>query len=202
MTHEQVKRWIKPVATSQKASIERDFSLTGRNREVIELELKTAGKIVVKAEWRGTASSLALILNGPGQKQYYARKDGKSPLSLTFNVTSRLLSLGKTWKVSVVNFSSRAAARGKVQITYPGVRESVPQIRPKEEAIEKPVIKPIEKKKFIKVKYYEIQESQGLTAQQLEEIKIKLKEQRIEHAKTKIEKRLINVLKRSLNGVL
>jgi len=188
--HQQKVFQRKSVTAYQKATITREFDLKRGGREVISIEVETAGKIEARAEWSGTTQSLALLLNGPGQTQTYAREYGGSPLSLTFNVTSRLLSLGKTWKVSVVNFSSRASARGKVQITYPGVRESVPQIKPKEKAIEKPVIKPIEKKKFIKVKYYEIQESQGLTAQQLEEIKIKLKEQRIEHAKAKIEKRL------------
>lgn len=116
----QIKIQKKAITSFQIASIDREFNLRGKSREVIEFNVTKQGKIDVRAEWSGTARSLALILNGPGKVQAYARKDGRSPLRLTFEVTRTILSLGKKWKVSVVNFSSGTTAQGRVHLTYPG----------------------------------------------------------------------------------
>ncbi len=173
---------------SQKKEITRDFNITGRSREMVDFEVTTAGRIEARAEWSGTATSLALILNGPGMAQAYARKDGQSPLSLSFEVTGQHLSLGKMWKVTVANFSSSTAARGRVLITHPGAPGVSPYVTPKEK--EKEEIPEEKKEKSIKIKHYEIQQAQGFTAQQLEEIKAKLEEQKIEQTKAKMEKRI------------
>jgi hypothetical protein len=202
MTHEQVKRQIKPVTASQRASIDRDFNLTGRNREVVELEVRSTGKIDVKAEWRGTASSLALILNGPGQTQAYARKDGKSPLSLSYHVGQRLLSLGKMWRVSVVNFNTRTAAQGKVKITFPGApvsitpeREAVVE-KPSELELKEAAVKP-EEKKSITIRYYEVLDAKGYTAQELRRIKAELQEKKIAAAQTNLQTRVREIAPRN-----
>lgn len=194
----------------QQKTITRSFNLTGSSREVVEFNVTAPGRIEVKAEWSGTASSLALILNGPGRTQYYGRKDGASPLNLSFNVTNQHLSLGTGWKVSVANFSSTTTAQGRVQISYPEKTEISPVVAPKEK---KEVITPVSPKtkkeaitpvspaekeeKSIKVKHYEIQEAEGFTAQQLEEIKAKLEEQRIEQTKAKMEKRIAEIAQRN-----
>ncbi len=178
------------VSTQQKTSITRQFYLKGGTREIVEFEVTNTGKIEAKAEWAGTAKPLALILNGPGQVQYYARKDGKSPLTLTYEVPHNILSLGKKWKVSVVNFNSGTIAQGKVQVTYPEPPKSAEPIKSVETEVEKPVTKPAEEKQSLTVKHYEIQESKGFTTQQLKEIKIKLEAQKIEHTKIKIENSL------------
>jgi len=136
---EQQKLQIKSSIAPQKKTITRDFNLVGLNREVIDFEVTAPGPIEAKATWRGKATTLALILNGPGQTGYYERKDGQSPLSLTFNVTNRHLSLGKMWKISVANFSSTAEAQGRVQISYPEKREISPPVAP----IEKKPITPV-----------------------------------------------------------
>ncbi len=138
LAYEQIKLQRRHTPSAQKGTITRDFNIIGSNREIVEFEVTTPGKIEVKAEWSGTAQTLALILNGPGQDRYYSRQDGGSPLSLTFEVTSRFLSLGKEWKLSVVNFNSRTTAQGRVQITYPA------------EAVSGVTIKPAEEKKEIK----------------------------------------------------
>lgn len=190
-SNEQIVLKQKIAPASQQKTIARDFNLSGSSREVVDIEVTTAGRIEAKAEWSGTALTLALILNGPGMAQAYARKDGRSPLSLSFEVTNQHLSLGKIWKISVVNFSSTTAAQGKVQVFYPGEAEVTPSIAPKE--VITPV-KPEEKKeKSIKVRHYEIQEAVGFTAQELEEIRATLKEQKIEQTKAKIEKRIAEI---------
>jgi hypothetical protein len=196
MTSEQVTKRIKPVAASPRASIVRNFSLKGSSREVIELEIKTAGKIEAKAEWRGTASSLALILNGPGQKQAYARKDGQSPLSLSYEVSESLLSLGKEWKVSVVNFNSRATAGGRVRITFPEApavvtpKKEITAAKPAEIKTAEALPKPKEEKKSLTRKYYEIVEAKGYSEAELRQIKAELRAKKIADAKANIQTRI------------
>jgi len=156
LTSGQLKLTKKEVTKTDSGSLKRDFNLIGSTREVIEFEVATGGKIEARAEWSGTASSLALILNGPGRAQAYARQDGKSPLTLSFAVTSEIVSLGKSWKLSIVNFDSRTNAQGVVQISYPA--EALPAIekpaaaesprRPSFRPAEKPSRK-IEKKEMI-----------------------------------------------------
>ncbi len=198
------------LTTPQQKTITRSFNLTGSSREVVEFDVAAPGRIEAKAEWSGTASSLALILNGPGQTQYYGRKDGKSPLSLSFTVTNQHLSLGRGWKVSVANFSSTTTAQGRVQISYPEKTEISPVVAPKEKKetitpvspqTKKEAVTPVppaeKEEKSIKVKHYEILEAVGFTAQQLEEIKAKLEEQRIEQTKAKMEKRIAEIAQRN-----
>jgi len=128
MVNGQIKIQRKERTISKESSISQDFNLKGQNREVIEFEVKTIGRIDARAEWKGTARSLALILNGPGQTQAYARKDGGSPLSLSFDISQTLLSRGKKWKLSVVNFHSGTIAQGKVYINYTGAPVTVTPI--------------------------------------------------------------------------
>lgn len=117
----QIQRQTSASLAAQKgASVNRAFNISGKAREVIDFEVPVPGRIEVTAEWTGTADSLALILNGPGQTQSYARKDGRSPLSLSFTLSQDLLAKGKTWKLSVVNFGN-GAAQGKVMIRLPAV---------------------------------------------------------------------------------
>jgi len=178
------------ISSQQKNIITLEFNLKGSNREIAEFELTNTGIIEVKAEWSGTAKELALILNGPGRAQYYARKDGQSPLTLTYKVSGNILSLGKTWKISVVNFRSNTTAQGKVQVTYPETSPGDQSSKPIIVAGKKPVIKPIEQDKSIRIKNYEVQESKGFTTQQLQEIKAELEAQKIERTKAKIESRI------------
>ena len=145
-------------ATQQTNIITRGYSIRGSNREIVEFELTNTGVIEVKAEWSGTAQKLALILNGPGRVQYYARKDGKSPMVLRYKVSGDILSLGKTWKISVVNFGSNTVAQGTVQVNYLEISESDQPAKRKVVEVKKPVIKPVEKSTSMRVKYYEVQE--------------------------------------------
>jgi hypothetical protein len=178
------------ISAKQENIITREFNLRGSNREIVEFELTNTGAIEVKAEWSGTARELALILNGPGRAQYYARSDGQSPLTLTYKVTANILSLGKTWKISVVNFGSITTAQGKVQVTYPQISTTDKSSKRIVVADKKPVIKPVEKSKSLQIKHYEVQESKGLTAHQLQEIKSELEAKKIEYTRTKLENRI------------
>lgn len=107
-------------AAVKPGSLSRAFSLSGVGSQAVDIEIKAAGRIEARAEWTGSAATLALILNGPGRVNYYARKDGQSPLTLTFEVTADLLALGSAWKLSVSNFGARTQAQGTVRVAYPG----------------------------------------------------------------------------------
>jgi len=88
------------------------------DRDVLKFRVNGTGTISVKARWNGDARQLALILNGPSRVEF-ARKDGRSPLALTFIVTEQALQKGTDWRVSIVNFSSRGSAGGKIWISSP-----------------------------------------------------------------------------------
>lgn len=81
-------------------------------------EIKIPGTLEVTANFRGTARSLALMVNGPGKVGFYARKDGRSPVKLTFEITSEHLKKGSGWKLTVVNFSKNTSATGTVRINF------------------------------------------------------------------------------------
>ena len=95
------------------------FSIAGANEAEFSLVVGAPGRIRVTVTWSGTASSLALILNGPGQTQYYARRDGGSPLNLEFDLTQELLNRGSSWKISLVSFKSDVSAQGSIIFQLP-----------------------------------------------------------------------------------
>lgn len=92
---------------------------TRGDRAVAQLTVLRPGRIRVQAMWSGSARSLALILNGPGQTGYYARRDGSSPLVVEFDVGQAHMRRGRDWKVSIVNFGG-GTANGHLLIEYPG----------------------------------------------------------------------------------
>jgi hypothetical protein len=93
-------------------------SSTLGDRDTFNFTVNSIGTINAGATWTGTAANLALILYGPGQVDYYARKDGPSPLSLNYTVTSADLSKGSGWTLSIVNFRG-GDATGTATKTYP-----------------------------------------------------------------------------------
>jgi hypothetical protein len=96
-----------------------DFVVANNSVHAISLlVLEEAGEIEAQATWTGTPSNLALIINGPGQVGYYARRDGSSPLSVSYTVSESDLASGDTWRISLVSFSS-ADAQGEIHLTYP-----------------------------------------------------------------------------------
>ncbi len=89
------------------------------DRTVAEVTVLRPGRIRVQVIWSGSARSLALILNGPGQTGYYARRDGSSPLVVEFDVGQAHMRRGRDWKVAIVNFGGGTAS-GHLLIEYPG----------------------------------------------------------------------------------
>jgi hypothetical protein len=100
--------------------IQRIFGLVPKGREIIDLLVDTEGEISVSVVWSDGPDSLAVILNGPGQINYYARQDGRSPITLTYAISSQDMSRGQKWQVSVVNFSIRSASQVTAIIEFPG----------------------------------------------------------------------------------
>ncbi len=87
------------------------------DRKVIQLTIKEPSRIQATANWTQENVKLALILNGPGQTGFYARKDGYPPLSLEFEVTPDLANKGSGWSVSVTNMNQAKIASGKLNIS-------------------------------------------------------------------------------------
>jgi hypothetical protein len=58
------------------------FAIGPNDKDEYHFIIDSPGEIRVQASWTGTASNLALILNGPGQVTPYAGQDGSSPLEL------------------------------------------------------------------------------------------------------------------------
>ncbi len=99
------------------AVVEHDYDLLDK-AQYYRLQLTAPGVIRAEATWSGTQTNLALIINGPGQVGYYARSDGPSGTSVSYNVTAADLAAGRTWVVSIVSFGA-GNADGTVEITYP-----------------------------------------------------------------------------------
>jgi hypothetical protein len=66
--------------------------------------IKKPGPIEATLTWNSADCPLGLILNGPGQKGYFARKDGASPLSLQFAVTDEQFAKGTDWSITIACF--------------------------------------------------------------------------------------------------
>ncbi|ADE13482.1 hypothetical protein Nhal_0283 [Nitrosococcus halophilus Nc 4] len=110
-----------PHRSLQHPSIVAPFSITPTpgDRQVYQLTVDTSGRLIVHANWPSTIA-LALILNGPGQTGYYARKDGPSPLTIDFEITPELLEKGNQWKLSVVNFKGQGPPTvGRISLSLP-----------------------------------------------------------------------------------
>ena len=108
------------VALAQAKTDTYNFSVGANfgDRNEFNFEVTTPGTIRAQAQWSGNVA-LALILNGPGQVGYFDRKDGNSPLVVTYQVTQETINKGTAWKISVVNFSKTVAATGNIRIEYP-----------------------------------------------------------------------------------
>ncbi len=94
------------------------------DRVVFPLEIGQPGQIYARATWKGAASKLALIINGPDRPElanpvaYYARSDSGSPLEVRYNVTQADFQRGRKWRISLVNFSGGLAS-ATVEFTFP-----------------------------------------------------------------------------------
>ena len=98
--------------------LEKAFTLAKGARQATELIIDTPGILKAEAEWEPQSAELGLILFGPGQMNYYVRKDGTSPQKLEYEITEHDLKEGNTWKISVVNMLTDKVT-GKVRINYP-----------------------------------------------------------------------------------
>ncbi|OGO29778.1 MAG: hypothetical protein A2Z16_14905 [Chloroflexi bacterium RBG_16_54_18] len=95
------------------------------NRVVYNLRLVSPGQIRVRLDWSGSQEDLALIINGPGQVNTYAREDGGTGLEVAYTVTPADFSSGDHWRVTIASFGS-GEANGSAELTYPGGASSDP----------------------------------------------------------------------------
>jgi len=187
------------------AAAEQPFKLLPQERKVFEFEITSPGNLSAEARWQGSASSLALILNGPGRAQYYARKDGSSPLRLSFSVSSSYLASGTNWKLTVVNFNRSGEAEGELSWSFePSAAPALTWVEPikpvesKKQAIERPKARPKTQtaqleaagQKSLTVKYFEIQSATGYNQEELDQIRTDLEAQKAQVLRERMEKRL------------
>lgn len=88
---------VQPGLHSDKLS--KDFS-----SHTWHIQLSRPGYIHATLRSDSTTEPLTLLLNGPGKIGYFERKDGKSPLEISFDVTEDLLARGDIWRISVTKF--------------------------------------------------------------------------------------------------
>ena len=100
------------------------FSVGPNDKDEYHFLVGAPGEIRVQASWTGTANNLALILNGPGQVNAYARQDGPSPLEIRYLVASADVAKGETWTMGIWNFGG-GTADGDLILTSPGAPFSV-----------------------------------------------------------------------------
>jgi|GEM_PF-6309932 len=112
----------KTVQTQSKHIAKKQFSFDvgsrRGDRDVFNFEVNQTGIITAEASWSGDAPQLTLLLNGP-TRQEFVRKNGKSPLKISFQVTEQIIKKGKKWKLSIINFSRRGTARGSIKASFP-----------------------------------------------------------------------------------
>lgn len=95
------------------------FSLGCLERADIDFILTEPGVITAEAEWLPADSPAALLLYGPGQMNYYLRKEGKSGEKLEFTVTDRHIARGTEWSVVVLNQQDTKIS-GLLKVRLPG----------------------------------------------------------------------------------
>jgi hypothetical protein len=107
-----------PINGLLRVALEKSFRLSQElgDREIIDFQITEPGSIILEAEWEAS-ESLSLILNGPGQTGYYARKDGDSPLRIEYEVTQADIAKGNDWRISIVNFSQQRDVSGSFRVS-------------------------------------------------------------------------------------
>jgi len=120
------------VIDPNRSTVQRVFQLSEvfGDQETFDITLSRPGVVRITADWRGSTQKLALLLNGPGQTGYYARRDGPSALRIEFNVTEELFHRGRNWRVSVVNFSRRGNSVGRIVVDYPSLSMPLARLSP------------------------------------------------------------------------
>lgn len=95
------------------------FSLACLERASIDFHVTEPGTITADADWLPADAPAVLLLYGPGQMNYYLRKEGKGSQKLEFAVTERYLARGTEWSVAVLN-QQEAKISGLLKVHFPG----------------------------------------------------------------------------------
>lgn len=88
---------------------------------MLHFQVRQPGLITTRLSWNPAERPLALILNGPGQTNAFARKDGRSPIEITFDVTDKYLSTGIDWAIHLSSFEDVGATviNYKLELSFP-----------------------------------------------------------------------------------
>jgi len=96
------------------------------DQAILAAAISKAGRVQVAVTWKG-AARLSAVLYGPSvsktsvTQSSLARKDGASPLTVTYDVRSTNLIRGGKWSVGLSNAGKAGGSitSGEVRITYP-----------------------------------------------------------------------------------
>lgn len=105
--------------TGEERELQTAFELVCLERASIDFTVEEEGVIFATAEWTPQGTPAALILYGPGQMNYYERKEGKGPLKVEFTVTARHLARGTDWSIAVLNQKEEKIS-GMLLVRFPG----------------------------------------------------------------------------------
>jgi hypothetical protein len=93
------------------------------SRLEVDIELDQPATIFAVAHWDGAPSELAVILNGfdeAGNRietNAFARRDGSSPVSVSYSASEQEVILASRWEVGVVNFTEVQGEPGCLELT-------------------------------------------------------------------------------------
>ena len=88
------------------------------DQAIFPIEIGQAGPVEVEVTWSGSGRNLSLYLDGPDEA--YDQIDGRSPLSLSYEVEAEELSQDALWRVRLVNANrTGGSVAGTLVITYP-----------------------------------------------------------------------------------
>jgi len=91
-------------------------------RGTFHFNVQTPGKVTAQATWSPPDKSLALTLNGPGQVGYTKRVDGRSPLSLEFEIAPDQIRVGEPWRLNLTRHGAISAGDSiafELKLAYP-----------------------------------------------------------------------------------
>ena len=88
-------------------------------RNILHFQVRQRGRITARLSWSPPERQLTLILNGPGQVGYFARKDGVSPIEIAFDVTDKNVSAGTDWAITAFGDLGATVINYKLDLSFP-----------------------------------------------------------------------------------
>lgn len=82
------------------------------------IDVAGPGLVTVKATWTGTVRTMNIWFYGPDKP---VRKQGQSPLELSYEITNDEFSQENKWRVKLIPQPAAGTAEGELVVSYPGL---------------------------------------------------------------------------------